>query len=205
MRKIGILGGTFDPIHIVHIEIALEAGRQYHLDEVILMPAKYPPHKLSKKIASDEDRLNMTRLACAEHQGISVSDLELRFNKISFTADTLTYLSEKYQEAELYFIMGGDSVLYLEKWNRPDIIFEKAKILYARRNGVKKDEIENHIRNVIKRLYPKAELFEVVFPETSVSSSNIREEVGKGNFYSIKKDLSPLVFQYMIEKKLYQQ
>lgn len=204
MEKLGILGGSFDPVHLTHIEMALEAKKQFGLSKVLLMPAKYPPHKLEKELAKDEDRFAMLRLACEDLEGIVPSALELKLNQVSYTANTLSMLSERYKGAELYFILGGDSITYMEKWYRPEIIFKKAHILYVNRKADGKEKIEKHIQSILLPRFPEARISEVMFDETAVSSTRIRKEIKKGNFENVQKDLNPKVFQYMIEHRLYQ-
>lgn len=204
MKKIGILGGSFDPVHLTHIQMAKEAKKQFSLSEVLLMPAKYPPHKLEQSLAADEDRFAMLELACEGLEGISPSPFELNLHEVSYTANTLSLLSYSHPEAELYFIVGGDSITYMEKWFRPDIIFSKAHILYVNRKAAGKEKIEKHIQSVLLPLFSEAKISEVIFEETAVSSTRIREEMKKGNFEGVKKDLNPKVFQYMIDHRLYQ-
>lgn len=203
MRKIGILGGSFDPVHETHIKMAKAAKEAFSLSEVLLMPAKYPPHKLNRELAKDEDRLAMLRLTCEGLSGIFPSDFELKLNKVSYTADTLSYLKKEYLEDELFFIVGGDSILYMEKWYRPDIIFQKASILYVARKGSEKKRVEEHIKNVLLPQFYEAKIFEIPFQLSDISSSRIREELKKGNLEAVRKDLNPFVFQYIIENRLY--
>lgn len=203
MKKIGIMGGTFDPIHKIHLEIAKVAKVEYDLDEVFLMPAKYPPHKLEQQLSSDEDRWKMVKLSCEDLKGITGLDIELKMDKVSYTCDTLSLLSERYPNTEIYFIMGGDSVLYLEKWKNPDVIFKKATILYAAREGASMEAIQSHIEKTIKKLYPEARLFSVSFPETFVSSTFLREELKKRRYEMVKDYLHPYVLKYIMDNNLY--
>lgn len=203
MKKIGVFGGSFDPIHKIHIEIAEAAKIQYGLDKVLVVPAKYPPHKTEARLASDEDRFRMVQLACENLCGIEASAVEMERDSVSYTADTLSILAKRYPNAGLYFIVGGDSINYIEKWYRPDIIFRKARILYAIRNGDGREKILNHIENTLNPTFGFPQISEIIFKETDVSSSKIREEIANGRPESVKNCLNFEVYRYIMEKRLY--
>ena len=111
-NKIGIIGGTFDPIHNGHLIIAENSRKTFNLDKVIFMPAGIPPHKRDKDISSNLHRYNMTLLAINSNQYFLISDLELK-EGISFTIDTIKYLKSIYEDTDIYFILGSDSLFRL--------------------------------------------------------------------------------------------
>ena len=108
--KIGILGGTFDPIHNAHIEIAKNALEQFKLDKVWIMPTPNPPHKDKANITSVEDRVNMFKLAIENIDGLELCDYEIKKEGKVYSADTLTELKELYPDDKFYFIIGSDSL-----------------------------------------------------------------------------------------------
>ncbi len=133
--RLGILGGTFDPIHVGHVTLAREATACAGLDRLLLVPARIPPHKAAAS-ASPEDRLEMCRLACAELEGVEVSDLELRRGGPSFTVDTLEALQEREPGADLRLVLGWDAARLLPAWHRPKRVLELAGLVLFRRPGV---------------------------------------------------------------------
>ena len=130
-RRMALFGGTFDPIHNGHVQMALEFARRLQLDRVLLMPTFVPPHKMKQQMASVEDRLAMCRLVAQEHPVLEVSDLEARRGGASFTADTLEALHTQYPEAEWYLITGADMFCTLSTWWRFGTIAECAVLCAA--------------------------------------------------------------------------
>ena len=126
MKRIGVLGGTFNPIHNTHIEMAKAALFNQDLSEVWMMPAKIPPNKLGMEITEDFHRYNMVKLALENEKNIFPSDFELLREGISYTSETLIELRKYYPDTDFYLIIGGDSVLYLEDWHKPQDIFDNA-------------------------------------------------------------------------------
>ena len=139
--KIGILGGTFDPIHNTHSYMGNQVLKALDLDKLYFMPAFYPPHKNAEKITDETHRLNMIKLAIEDLENIDCLTLEID-SKLSYTADTLTVLKNKYPNDEFYFIIGGDSISSFENWYHPEIIFEKASIVVIRRKDETLDTLD---------------------------------------------------------------
>lgn len=131
--KIGILGGTFDPIHNGHLMIAKEAMKEYGLSRVILIPTGISYMK--KDVTDAYFRYKMTKLAAKEIVGFDVSDVEIKREGNTYTCDTIAYFREKYPNTKLYFIIGTDSLLSLEKWRNIEYVFENCTILCATRIG----------------------------------------------------------------------
>jgi len=134
MKKIGILGGTFDPIHFGHLILAEGAKELCNLDEVWFMPAKTPPHKLGKKVSEFSLRKSMIELAIQGQDGLYCSDFENTLEGNSYTFNTLEKLQSKYIDNEFYFIMGADSFYEIETWKNPDIILKIVKLIVASRD-----------------------------------------------------------------------
>lgn len=115
--KTGIFGGTFNPVHLGHLNAAVQVLHKLDLDEIIFMPVYIPPHKKSKNLASSEDRINMLSMAVKNKERFCVSDIEVRRKGKSYTIDTLEFLKNKIKN-EIYFIMGSDSFLSFQTWHR---------------------------------------------------------------------------------------
>ncbi len=181
-KKIGILGGTFNPVHKGHLALAHAAGEQYHLEQVWLMVSKMPPHKEVAGQISAEQRLYMVSLAVSEKpydQYMTASDFELKREGYIYTADTLSLLAEQYPEFEFYFIIGGDSLDYLEQWYHPEIIFSHATILASGRDDFQLQEVEKKIAQ-LKQIYENADIRPVRMEKIPYSSTQIRKLAAAG-------------------------
>lgn len=197
MEKIGILGGTFDPIHNAHIELAEYAYRELGLSKVIFIPAYIPPHKRDRKITDEHHRLNMARLASKDYPYFEVSDIELKLMGASYTSRTLTALDDGFHR--LVFIVGADSFMNLESWHEPEIIFEKADIACACRNGVDKKTLIAKGEEYKKRYNCKSCILDM--PDTDISSTHIREMIIEGKDPS--RYVSRDVWNYIKKNRLY--
>lgn len=135
MTRIGVLGGTFDPIHVGHLAVAREARSCLELDRLLIVPSRTPPHKAAAA-APAEDRLAMCRLAAGALPDTDVSDLEVRREGPSYTAETLAELSAANPAAELHLILGWDAARLLPQWREPGRVVELARLAIFRRPGV---------------------------------------------------------------------
>lgn len=131
MKPVGILGGSFDPIHIGHLITSYEVLQKRNLEKIIFVPCNISPHKLDQKITENFHRLNMINLAVEDFPSFEVSDFEIRKGDVSYTYNTLVELKKTYDNLEL--IIGFDNILVFEKWNRPDDIFQLAKVVVMKR------------------------------------------------------------------------
>lgn len=199
MRKVGIMGGTFNPIHFVHLLLAEAAYEQFYLDEIIFLPSKRPAYKPLSELMDEEHRYHMIELAIADNPHFTVSDMEFHREGNTYTADTLLELSKKFPNTELYFILGGDSLFELEKWYKPEIVMEKAHILAAQRDDKDNDRMLYKMIELNEKYKAKIELLQV--PLMEVSSRMIRERVKKGQ--SIRYFLPEAVRNYIIEHGFY--
>ena len=131
--KVGILGGTFDPIHNAHIEIAKTALNQFNLDKVMIMPTPNPPHKDKNTITSNFHRINMIKLAILPYENIEFSDFEINMSRCNLYSRYIHIcLTKLNPDIEYYFILGSDSIMSFLSWYRPDIILKYAKLLAVR-------------------------------------------------------------------------
>ncbi len=149
--RIGILGGTFNPIHIGHLILAEEAREKLALDKVIFVPAYLPPHKDNLDIVPAQDRYNMVRLATKENKYFSVSDIEIKRDGRSYTIDTAREFKRIYPRDELYFITGSDLLKYLNDWKDLSEIISMVKFVVATRPGYPLEEIPSYISTVAIR------------------------------------------------------
>lgn len=202
MKNLGVLGGTFDPVHNTHISIATAAMKQYNLSKILMMPVKAPTHK-AEAIADGNARLDMVRLAIKGINGLEASDFELTREGKSYTSDTLLLLRKKYSDCRLFFIIGGDSVMYLEKWHKPEIIFENSHILYACRKGDGRYEVKNHIETVLNKNFKNIEISEIVMEESGTASTEIRRKIAEGCKNYRELGLPESVFDYIVKNGLY--
>ena len=168
--RLGVLGGTFDPIHYGHLVIAEEARLRYALDAVLFMPAGEPPHKTSQQ-ASAEQRFLMVSLATASHPGFYVSRLEIERAGVSYTVDTLRALHDLYPRAALYLLLGADAVLDFPQWRSPGEISRLATMVAATRPGFALESLP----------HDEGMRFEVLpIPELQISSTALRLRVSQG-------------------------
>ncbi|MGN1267005.1 MAG: nicotinate-nucleotide adenylyltransferase, partial [Dorea sp.] len=175
--KIGIMGGTFDPIHNGHLMLGETAYRQFELDEVWFMPNGNPPHKSRFKIGSDaNDRLCMVELAIDGKEYFCLEDYEVKKKEVSCSYATLEYMKQKYPEDEFYFIIGADSLFSIEHWVKPERIFPICTILATFRDDIDtSEEMNQQIQYLRKKYDAKIEL--LISPLMKISSSQIREDL----------------------------
>lgn len=171
-RNIAILGGTFDPIHGGHLEMARQAVLQYKLEECIFIPTGNSPHKSEKNITPASQRVEMIELAIQEENYFSISTMEIESNEISYTYRTLEKYHKIHPNHNISFIMGGDSIAYFKNWVHPEIICQHARLLVAFRNQIEEQEFDVSIQEV-KELF-SAEIGVIQMPEVPISSSEIR-------------------------------
>ena len=198
-RKIGIMGGTFDPIHIGHL-VAAEAVRlEYQLDKVIFIPAGNPPHKQNSKITPAMHRFVMTVMATYSNPDFLVSAIEIERSGPSYTVDTVEALIEQYgHETEFYFITGVDAAQDLKTWHRIDKLLDMCYFIAAARPGC-----ISTFDNIIKDFGCKGHqrIHRLATPELEISSTDIRERVRTGK--SIKYIVPESVENYILKEGLY--
>ena len=198
--RIGLLGGTFDPIHFGHLTIAENAYDQYELDELWFMPSPDPPHKLTKEKSPYDVRFEMTKIAVGSRDGFIVSDYELKLEQPSYTAKTLESLHKDYPDDDFFFIIGEDSLDKIETWYEPAKVLSQAAILVAGR--IETDDIktvEEQIRYLTRKY--DARIYQIVCDYVDISSTEIRNRVNAGLSIS---DLVPAeVEEYIWKEKLY--
>lgn len=201
-ERIGILGGTFDPIHLGHLIIAEQARDQYDLDRVLLIPSghSYFKDKRSKKVLSADVRLEMTRIAVGRYAPFEVSDIEVNRPGNTYSYETLEELGELYPEADLYFIVGADTICSMGTWREPARIFKACTVLAAmREDQVDPQELSAQTKALEREF--GARIYPVSIPGIGISSTDIRERaaLGKSIHYLVPDPLE----SYIIETGIY--
>ena len=204
MQRIGIFGGSFDPIHYGHLILAAQIRELSGLDRVIFVPANINPFKLEHPPASGEDRLRMIELAIEGCLGFEVSDIELKRDGPSYTYDTLTELSAGYEasaeKTKLYFILGSDSLKKIATWKKGGDLIDNYGLISIYRKGESKEEIDTEVER-IRRDHPSADIRLFETPELEISSGDIRERLKFGQ--DIKFLTPDSVIDYIDSQKLY--
>ncbi len=199
MNKIGIMGGTFNPIHHGHLFLAENAYEQAGLDKVLFMPLKNPPHKTIPNNITDQHRIDMVKLAIENNPHFELSDIELKREGMTYTADTLTYLKEKHPEDEYYFIVGTDSLFYMQDWMQPQVIFDLSTVVTAGRDNADEERISKHIEYLEKTFH--ARIIHIKMPMIDISSEEIRKRLTTGR--TVRYYISDVVIEYIKNNKLY--
>lgn len=204
MKRIGILGGTFDPVHLGHILLARAAYYELNLDKVLFMPSNNPPHKQNKQISSNEDRLAMLNAAVGTIPYFEVSDFEMQRDGITYTSDTLGLLSNTCPDTRIYFIVGGDSIINFETWHEPATILRECAIVAAGRDGSTREEIQRQIE-YLRNKYSDEEFVPEIYyldtPSFNISSHEIRNFISFG--MSFEGFLPENVADYITKHGLY--
>lgn len=198
--KIGLFGGSFDPIHTGHVETVRAARQALGLERVIYLPTAQPPHKPGRKLAPALARYAMVELALLCEEGLYTSPFELTFGRPAYTIDSLEHFRRTYPDAELHLLIGGDSFLELEAWWRWREIVEAARLVVLARPG---SELG------LETLSPAlAELLRAgrarILTERTVdlSSTDLRDQLGRGE-EPPRSALPPLVLDYIHKYRLY--
>lgn len=198
-KKIGILGGSFDPVHKGHLAIGEAAYRDFDLDEVWFIPAGHSPNKDETGMTAPELRARMTELAVAPYSYFKVSRMEIKAERTSYTYLTLTRLKELHPDTRFYFIMGADSLDYFEEWKHPEIISQMAVILVAVREQWDRQGIMDKIQK-IEHMF-KAEIYPLSCERFDAASREIRHALENGA--SRIPELPDSVMQFIRENHLY--
>lgn len=193
--RIGIMGGTFDPIHIGHLLAAESVRTRVQLDEVWFMPTAVPPHKSNAPKASPEERLQMVRLAVKDNPFFHPFDYELRKGGVSYSIETMTDLRTQYPDHHFYYIIGGDMVQYLPKWVRIEEMVHLVQFIGLHRPGYTVDlaKLPDSIANAVTM---------IEMPLIDISSTYIRNRCHAGS--SIRYWVPNAVEAFIRERKLYE-
>jgi nicotinate-nucleotide adenylyltransferase len=189
-RRIGVMGGTFDPIHTGHLLAASEVSFRLGLDHVVFVPTGQPWQKQDRQVSSAEDRFIMTVLA-TDRSDFEVSRVDVDRAGPTFTADTLRELHDLHDPADLYFITGADTLAGLPTWERADVVLDLAHVVAVTRPGHELDEAS----------LPATDVTIVEIPSLEISSTMCRERVQRGE--PIDYLVPPAVAEYILKRRLY--
>ncbi len=194
IQKIGLLGGTFDPIHLGHLIIAESVLNELKLDKIYFVPAHKHALKSNENITSPKTRLELLRLSLEDFQYFSISDIELQNDNVSYTIDTLNSIKEyeNLSNAELYYILGYDNLIELHLWKDYKKILETVHLVVVGRTGKVVENIIEKFKDKI--IFPKS-------PRIDISSSLIRKKIKENNQW--KSMVTSSVFKYIIQQNLY--
>lgn len=199
MKKIGIMGGTFNPIHHGHLILAESTYEQLNLDKILFMPLKNPPHKAISGEVNEKQRVDMISLAIKDNPHFEISTMELDREGITYTAETLTILTRENPDTEYYFIVGADSLFYMQNWMEPQTVFRLCTVVAASRNQVEKDQIYNQME-YLKNIF-SANIMLIHMPVIEISSAMIRERVASAK--TIRYYVPETVKEYIASNRLY--
>lgn len=193
MRKVGIMGGTFDPIHIGHLILGENAYLQFGLDKVVFMPSGNPPHKKDRDGGTDLQRMDMVKLAIASNTHFEISDIEMNEDGYTYTYRTLERLVKEHPDTEYYFIIGADSLFYFDSWKNPQRIADACTLVVATRNHTSDEKLDEKIEFVRKRFNANIEKLDT--ENIDCSSSQIRSWIKEG--HTVKYYVPDTVINYI--------
>lgn len=203
LKKIGIMGGTFDPPHIAHLLAAQSVADEFMLDEVLFVPTGKKVYKSSEGIAEDNRRLDMLSLAIIDNPIFSMSDIEVKNQDVNYTANTLEKLKNIYLtkavNPHFYFIVGGDSLDYMEDWFDPQRIFNQCTVAAVARKGFDMSALKNKAEELKTKF--NADIVFAEMPGVDFSSSMIKKCIKQGK--SVRYMLCDKVYDYITKNNLY--
>ena len=214
MKKIGMFGGTYDPIHTGHIKIAKEAMEELKLDSIFFIPtgkSYFKDHVLGAEI-----RLNMLKEALKDYPEFQISECEIHRTGNTYTIDTIKYFKEEYPDAKLYFIMGMDSFRLFHKWKNYEDILDLSSIVIAPRMEMPSanthdgiiDNLdvsdEDYLNDMINK-HPDADIINLDMDLINISSTDLRDKLKSGDYKDIKKYIPKETLEYIIKEGIYRE
>ncbi len=200
-KKIGIMGRSFDPPHRGHLAMAEQVQTVMALDEIWFLPTGGITYKKRKNLSKPEERLAMTELAIMGHPGFSVNSMEALSGKPSYSFQTMEKLRRDYPDTEFVFIVGADSLDYMDLWREPERLFRCCTVAAVNRTGISMTQMEEKKRALEERF--SARIVLVPMPVVDISSTLLREKAEKGE--SIAEFVEQGVWDYIQEHCLYQE
>lgn len=198
-KRIGIMGGTFNPVHMVHLILAENAYRTWELDEIMMLPNGDPPHKTNIKVTPAADRLAMLQLAVKDIPYFHVSEMEIKRQGYSYSSVTLAELKKSHPDTDYYFIMGADSIFQIESWHEPATVMDNCIILAATRDHTPAARLNAQIDYLREKYGADIRLMDI--PDLELSSSEIRRRVK--NHQPIRFMVPDPVKEYIENHQLY--
>lgn len=198
-EKIGILGGTFNPIHTGHLILAENAYSMFGLNKVLIMPSGVSYQKDMDVVLPASKRIDMVRLAIKDNEHLELSTIETERQGNTYTYETLELLCELYPTAEFYFILGADNLYGIEHWKNADRIFQNCCVLAAGRDHIKNIQLQEQVKYLEKKFHARISLMDT--PNIDISSEMIRNHIANG--ISVRYLLNEDVIEYIEQHKLY--
>ncbi len=199
-RRLGVLGGTFDPIHLGHLILAQEVCSRLNLERILFVPNRDPPHKRDRAITDGDDRLQMVRLAIHDNPAFVLDLSEMEREGPSYAVDTVRALKSRHDCSELLFLLGSDALAGLTSWSRPEELLEEAKLAVVVRPGTSSvDELVEQLRDRFPTIGDRVEPVES--PRIEISGADIRRRVEFGR--PIRYLVPPAVEEYIRREGLY--
>ena len=198
-KKVGIMGGTFDPIHYGHLMLAQNALETYQLDEIMFVPSGTPWLKDSTKVLSKNKRVHMTGIAIEDNTSFALSTIEIDREGNSYSYETVEELKKQQPDTEFYFILGADSVLEIEKWKYPDRLMSECILLAAVRDECDREGLQKQIAYLEEKY--KADIRILPAKRLDISSTDIRSRIAEGK--SVRYMLPDQVIQFIEKNHLY--
>lgn len=199
-KKIGILGGSFNPIHIGHILMCRYTFEQLNLEKVYLMPNEKPPHKKDQSMLTADHRLNMCKIVEKNNAFIETISVEIGNNKTNYTVETMEYLlNDRFQDCEIHFIVGADSLLQIETWRAYTKLFKLINFVCIMRPSYNEEKVKNKICYLEEKYNITIE--KIKMPLIGLSSTDIRNRILEKK--SVKYMLDPDVIDYIHTNKLF--
>jgi len=191
LNRIGLFGGTFDPIHMGHLIVAEWITDSLEIDKTIFIPNNIHPFRKRGDIEEAGHRLKMIELAINPYPRFDVSDVEIRREGVSYTIDTLQHFISEYPDSGIYYVMGADNLKDFTSWKQPHEILKLVNLVVYNRAGTEIDESLDHERMIL-----------IDSPYIDISSTHIRHRIAKGRAF--RTLVPPGVYEYIIDNKLYQ-
>jgi nicotinate-nucleotide adenylyltransferase len=200
--RLGVYGGSFDPVHFGHLLLAESCREQCQLDEIWLLPAAVPPHKTDRTMTSAKRRIEMLKLAIGGNDALRVSTIEVDRGGVSYTVDTLTTIRQQHPGAELFLLMGADTLYDLPNWREPQRVCELAMPVVVQRSGSPPPDLDVLRPIVAADQIANIQQHQVTMPIIELASTEIRQRVANG--MSIRYRTPRAVEKYIETNRLYQ-
>ncbi|MGI6169555.1 MAG: nicotinate-nucleotide adenylyltransferase [Christensenellales bacterium] len=198
-RRVGLLGGTFNPVHVGHVALGMQAKKEFSLDGVVYVPVGLPPHKRDEFVADAQDRFAMLQLAVGGQPGLSISRIEMDRQGYTYTVDTLTDLKCLYPDDDFYFIIGADTLFEVQTWKNVARVFELCGFIVFYRPGHHAVAMMEEVGRLREAYGARMQFAEFTGPD--VSSTLIRHKLERGE--SVEGMLPPGVERYILENGVY--
>jgi len=198
-KRVGILGGTFNPIHIGHLILAERALEEYELDEILFIPTGTPYFKSAAEVLDKKVRISMTGNAIEDNPNFALSTIETDREGISYTYETLQLLKKDNPDTQYYLILGADTLFQIEQWKHPEIILKLAGILGAVRDDKNHEDLKVRAAELEEKFGTEVNILRM--PHIGVSSSDIRERIRTGK--SVRYMLPEKTLEYIEKNGLY--